>query len=53
MLPDKATMFLSSVEDALLKDEKRSFWDKVDGVDKSCLTSTGKTKPLIDVVPIQ
>jgi len=51
MLPDKATMYVALIEDAQFKDEKRTFWNEVYGVDMSCLTTTVMREPVIDVVP--
>lgn len=51
MLPDKATMFVALTEDAQFKDDKRTFWDDVYGVDMSCLTPIVMREPIIDVVP--
>ena len=53
MLPDRATMYMSGIEDAEYKFEKKTFWDDVYGVNMSCLTPTVMREPLLDVVDSQ
>jgi len=51
ILPDRCTMYVAGIEDAQYKNEKKSFWDDVYGVNMNCLTATVMREPIIDVVP--
>ncbi|KHJ32984.1 putative histone-arginine methyltransferase carm1 [Erysiphe necator] len=53
IFPDKATLFLSGIEDGDYKDEKIGFWDNVYGFDYSPLKRTALTEPLVDTVEIK
>lgn len=53
MFPDKATIYLSAIEDAEYKDEKIAFWDNVYGFDYSCIKDIALHEPLIDTVDIR
>lgn len=50
MFPDKATLYLCSIEDAQYKAEKIDFWDNVYGLNMSCIKSVALTEPLVDTV---
>lgn len=50
IFPDKATMYLSAIEDADYKDEKIGFWDSVYGFDMSHIKSLALREPLVDTV---
>lgn len=53
IFPDKATLFLSGIEDGEYKDEKIGFWDNVYGFDYSPLKKTALTEPLVDTVDMK
>ncbi|RKF82592.1 Protein arginine N-methyltransferase 1 [Golovinomyces cichoracearum] len=53
IFPDKATLFMSGIEDGEYKDEKIGFWDNVYGFDFSPLKKTAMTEPLVDTVEIK
>ena len=48
IFPDKATLYISALEDQKYKEEKFSYWNNVYGVDMSCITNISFTSPLID-----
>ncbi|KAJ3160240.1 Protein arginine N-methyltransferase 1 [Geranomyces michiganensis] len=50
IFPDRATMYLSAIEDADYKDEKIGFWDSVYGFDMSHIKSLALREPLVDTV---
>ncbi|CAJ0926376.1 16249_t:CDS:2 [Entrophospora sp. SA101] len=50
IFPDKATLFLSAIEDGEYKEEKIGFWDNVYGFDFSSIKSVALREPLVDVV---
>jgi len=50
MLPDKATLNLTAIEDADYKDDKINFWDNVFGFNMSCIKKMAIQEPLVDVV---
>nr|CAG8567184.1 8670_t:CDS:2 [Entrophospora candida] len=50
IFPDKATMFLSAIEDGEYKEEKIEFWNNVYGFDFSSIKSVALREPLVDVV---
>jgi len=50
ILPDKATMNLTAIEDADYKDDKINFWDNVYGFNMSCIKKMAIQEPLVDVV---
>ncbi|KAI8821667.1 S-adenosyl-L-methionine-dependent methyltransferase [Fimicolochytrium jonesii] len=50
IFPDKATMYLSAIEDADYKEEKIGFWDSVYGFDMSHIKSLALREPLVDTV---
>ena len=37
MMPDKASLYLSAIEDQEYREEKIGFWDDVYGFDYSCI----------------
>ena len=39
LLPDKAVMYLTAIEDEKYKNEKIHFWDNVYGFNMSCVKS--------------
>ncbi|SJX65967.1 probable HMT1-hnRNP arginine N-methyltransferase [Sporisorium reilianum f. sp. reilianum] len=53
MFPDKATMYLSAIEDQEYKDEKIGFWDDVYGFNYSCIKDIALREPLVDTVDIK
>jgi len=53
LFPDKATMFLSAIEDEDYKNEKIGFWDDVYGFDYSCIKEVALREPLVDTVEIK
>lgn len=50
MMPDKAEMFLTGIEDAKYKQEKIHFWDNVYGFRMDCVKEMVFNEPLIDTV---
>jgi len=50
ILPDKATLNITAIEDAEYKEDKINFWDNVYGFDMSCIKKTAIQEPLVDVV---
>jgi protein arginine N-methyltransferase 1 len=50
LFPDKATMFLSAIEDGQYREEKIEFWDNVYGFDMSCIKQVALREPLVDTV---
>lgn len=50
MLPDKAVVYLSAIEDAEYKDDKINWWENVYGFDMSCIKKIATTEPLVDMV---
>lgn len=48
MLPDRATMYVAAIEDSDYKNQKRTFWNNVYGVDMSCLAPTVMKEPIVD-----
>jgi len=50
ILPDKATLILTAIEDADYKEDKISFWDNVYGFDMSCIKQMAIQEPLVDTV---
>ncbi|XP_004243149.1 probable protein arginine N-methyltransferase 1 isoform X1 [Solanum lycopersicum] len=50
VLPDKASLYLTAIEDADYKDEKIEFWNSVYGFDMSCLQKQTIMEPLVDNV---
>ncbi len=50
MLPDRAKIYVASIEDSEYKNSKIGFWDNVYGVDMSCLSVAAMKEPLVDNV---
>ncbi|CAD5113552.1 DgyrCDS2716 [Dimorphilus gyrociliatus] len=50
IFPDKACLYLTSIEDQQYKDEKINWWSNVYGVDMSCIRKLAMAEPLVDVV---
>ena len=50
MLPDRAQLFIASIEDEVYKKKKIQFWDNVYGVDMSCLRNASMKEPLVDIL---
>ena len=50
MFPDKAQIYLTSIEDEKYKQKKVGFWDDVYGIDMSCMKNWVLKEPLVDVV---
>ncbi|XP_062090982.1 probable protein arginine N-methyltransferase 1.2 [Humulus lupulus] len=50
VLPDKASLFLTAIEDAEYKEDKIEFWNNVYGFDMSCIKRQAMTEPLVDTV---
>lgn len=49
MLPDRAQIFVASIEDEQYKYNKLNFWNNVYGADMKCLQNVVMKEPLIDV----
>ncbi|KFK40319.1 protein arginine n-methyltransferase 1 [Arabis alpina] len=50
VLPDKASLYLTAIEDAHYKQDKVEFWNDVYGFDMSCIKRRAITEPLVDTV---
>ena len=50
MFPDKATLYVTAIEDRQYKDDKINWWDDVYGFDMSCIRNVALQEPLVDVV---
>ncbi|XVE98027.1 hypothetical protein REPUB_Repub03eG0069900 [Reevesia pubescens] len=50
VLPDKASLYLTAIEDAEYKDDKIEFWNNVYGFDMSCIKKQAMMEPLVDTV---
>jgi len=50
MFPDRATLYVTGIEDRQYKDDKIHYWDDVYGFDMSCIRKTALTEPLVDTV---
>lgn len=50
IFPDKATLYITAIEDTEYKEEKINFWDKVYGFDMSCIKEMALREPLVDTV---
>jgi len=50
LFPDRATLFVSAIEDRQYKEDKINFWDNVYGFDMSCIRQVAVKEPLVDVV---
>jgi len=50
MFPDRATLYISAIEDRQYKDDKINWWDEVYGFNMSCIREVAIKEPLVDVV---
>lgn len=50
ILPNRASMVITAIEDAQYKEEKIHFWDSVYGFDMSSIKPWAMREPLVDVV---
>ncbi|CAL9227328.1 unnamed protein product [Arabidopsis halleri] len=50
VLPDKASLHLTAIEDSEYKEEKIEFWNSVYGFDMSCIKKKAMMEPLVDTV---
>ncbi|CAL1533718.1 unnamed protein product [Lymnaea stagnalis] len=50
IFPDRATLYVTAIEDRQYKDEKINWWDSVYGFDMSCIRDVAIREPLVDVV---
>lgn len=50
MLPDKATLYVTAIEDAKYKEDKIHFWDNVYGFKMDRIKKIAITEPLVDTV---
>ncbi|XP_005097395.1 protein arginine N-methyltransferase 1 [Aplysia californica] len=50
IFPDRATLYVTAIEDRQYKDEKINWWDNVYGFDMSCIRDVAVREPLVDVV---
>ncbi len=50
MFPDRATLYVTAIEDRQYKDDKINWWDDVYGFDMSCIKNVALQEPLVDVV---
>jgi len=49
LFPDKATLYVTAIEDAEYREDKINFWDNVYGFDMSCIKELALVEPLVDV----
>eukprot|EP01130_Rhizamoeba_saxonica_P019156 TRINITY_DN9821_c0_g1_i1.p1 TRINITY_DN9821_c0_g1~~TRINITY_DN9821_c0_g1_i1.p1 ORF type:complete len:350 (-),score=87.52 TRINITY_DN9821_c0_g1_i1:31-1047(-) len=50
IMPDRANLYFSAIEDAEYKRDKIDFWDNVYGFDFSCIKKVAYQEPLVDTV---
>lgn len=50
IMPDKAVLYLTAIEDGAYKSDKIDFWDNVYGFNMSTIKNIAMTEPLVDVV---
>ncbi|KAJ6362422.1 hypothetical protein OIU78_002762 [Salix suchowensis] len=50
VLPDKASLYLTAIEDAEYKEDKIEFWKNVYGFDMTCIKKQAMGEPLVDTV---
>lgn len=50
MFPDKASLFMTAIEDHDYKEEKINWWDSVYGFDMSAIRDVALLEPLVDTV---
>jgi len=50
LFPDRATLYITAIEDRQYKDDKINWWDEVYGFNMSCIKDIAIKEPLVDVV---
>jgi len=50
IFPDKATLYLTAIEDSEYKEDKINFWKNVYGFNMQCIRNIAMKEPLVDVV---
>ncbi|XP_071954725.1 protein arginine N-methyltransferase 1-B-like [Antedon mediterranea] len=50
IFPDRATLYVTAIEDRQYKDEKINWWENVYGFDMSCIRDVAVSEPLVDCV---
>lgn len=50
LMPDKASLFITAIEDAKYKNDKIYFWDSVYGFNMSLVKTAALSEPLVDTV---
>jgi protein arginine N-methyltransferase 1 len=50
LFPDRATVYLTAIEDRNYKDEKINWWDNVYGFNMSCMRNVAISEPLVDSI---
>merc|ERR1719362_383332 len=50
MFPDRATLYITAIEDRQYKDDKINWWDDVYGFDMSSIRKVAVSEPLVDSV---
>lgn len=50
LFPDKASLYITAIEDRQYKDDKINWWDNVYGFNMSSIRKVAITEPLVDVV---
>ncbi|KPP60898.1 protein arginine N-methyltransferase 1-like [Scleropages formosus] len=50
IFPDRATLYITAIEDRQYKDYKIHWWENVHGFDMSCIKEVAIQEPLVDVV---
>ncbi|KAJ3683365.1 hypothetical protein LUZ60_013592 [Juncus effusus] len=50
VLPDKASLYLTAIEDSEYKEDKIEFWNSVYGFNMSCIRKQAMMEPLVDNV---
>jgi len=50
MFPDRATLYVTAIEDRQYKDDKIYWWDDVYGFDMSAIRRVAVSEPIVDVV---
>ncbi|XP_043703311.1 probable protein arginine N-methyltransferase 1 [Telopea speciosissima] len=50
VLPDRADLYLTAIEDADYKEDKIEFWNNVYGFDMRCIKKQAMMEPLVDTV---
>ncbi|XP_033111923.1 protein arginine N-methyltransferase 1-like [Anneissia japonica] len=50
IFPDRATLYITAIEDRQYKDEKINWWENVYGFNMSCIRDVAVSEPLVDCV---